>query len=102
MLAAQIKIMIYIADYLQYADQRHGSNTHEHTKAGREHVCDSLGGVGQEEGPVETEDNDPQQNRDNDFVDWLNGGHTSADGESSCQDGDTMAQNGPAAALQVV
>ena len=62
-------------------------------------MCDSLGGIGQEEGPVETEDNDPQQNRDDDFVDWLNGGHTSADRESSCQDGDTVAQNRPAAAL---
>ena len=52
------------------------------TKAWSEYVRDSLRGIGQEDSPVETEDNDYKQNGDDDFVDWLNGGHTSADGNT--------------------
>ena len=54
------------------------------TEAWSEYVRDSLGGIGEEDGPVETEDNDYEENRDDDFVDWLNGGHTSADRHTSC------------------
>ena len=64
-------------------------------------MCDSLGGKWQEESPVEAEDDYPKENGDNDFVDGLNGGHTSADRECSCQDGDAMAQNWPAASLYI-
>ena len=65
------------------------------TEAWSEYVRDSLGGVGQDDSPVETEDNDYEENRDNDFVDWLNGGHTSADRDTSCKDGHTMAKDRP-------
>lgn len=51
---------------------------------------DALGGIWQKERPVETEYNNSQKNRNNNFVDWFNGSHSSADGESSGQDGDSM------------
>ena len=62
---------------------------------------DSVRGVRQKESPVETEHNDRQQNGHNDFVYWFNGGHSSADRESSCQDGDSMTQDRPATPLVV-
>lgn len=43
------------------------------TPVWREHVRDSLGGEGEEESPVETEDHDGQQDGHDDSVHWLNG-----------------------------
>lgn len=54
------------------------------TKTWSEYVGDSLGGIGQKDSPVEAEDNDYKKNRDDDFVDWLNGSHTSAYRKTSC------------------
>ena len=70
MLATDIKIQIHMTKqgYHKLAGlctvcnaQRHDNSTcTKHTKAGREHVCDSLRGIRQEEGPVETEDDYPK------------------------------------------
>jgi hypothetical protein len=65
------------------------------TEAWSEYVGDSLRRIGQEDGPVETKDNDYKEDGNDDFVDWLNGGHTPTDRDASCKDGHTMAQNRP-------
>ena len=65
------------------------------TETWSKYVRDSLGGIGQKDGPVEAEDNDYKENRYDDFVDRLDGSHTSADRETSRKDGHPMAQDRP-------
>ncbi len=61
-----------------------------------EHVYDSVRRVGQEEGPVETEDHNSQQDGNNHLVHRLDGGHAPYDGQAGSDDGKSMEEYRPA------